>query len=162
MSALDQLGLRSEFQKNGQAQFEDRVLSRLEAVATFDLAETLDQAVAAGELDASQAQTAGSEFKRFLALTVLANQRVADVEDRIAGPSPLVDKVWHECMEDEAGYNTMCDKVLGFTLGHGVDEEGETEAESSEPMADLLAEFFVTHDASSWSGKLADCWPIFR
>ena len=162
MSALDQLGLRREFQHEGEARLGDRVLSRLEAVAAFDLGSTLDSAVEAGELDASQAETAGSEFRRFLALTVLANQGVSDVEDRIAGPSPLVDKVWHECLENEAGYNAMCDEVLGFKLGHGVDEDGPKEEHSSKPMVDLLAEFFVKHDANAWSGKLADCWPIFR
>lgn len=160
MSALDQLGLRREFQ-HGSDKLEDRVLDRLEAVAAFDLNETLGAAVAAGELDASQAETAGSEFKRFLALTVLANQGVAEVDQRIAGPSPLVDAVWHECLEDEAGYRAMCNNVLGFDLGHGVDHEAESQEQSSKPMVDLLTEFFVQHDSAAWSGKLADCWPIF-
>ena len=162
MSNLDQLGLKAKFHKAGEAQLADGVLNRLEAVAAFDLEDTLNAAVQEGELDANQTESAGNEFKRFLALTLLARHGVGDVEQRIAGPSPVVDAVWHECLDDEDGYKALCDDVLGFHLGHGVDLENTPEPESSQPMVDLLTEFFVTHDAAAWSGNLASCWPVIR
>ena len=162
MSGLDRLGLRKEFQGNGDAKLDDRVLDTLEAVAAFDVGDALDAAVRDGELDRARAETAGIEFKRFLALTVLARHEVDGAEVDAMGPSPLVDAVWHECLDDEPAYTALCDGVLGFRLGHGVDPEGPKEPVSSEPMKAMLDVFFSEYDRDAGAGNLASCWPVLR
>ena len=159
MNGLDQLGLRNEF-RNGAGKLDGCVLDTLDAVAAFDLTDTLDAVVAEGELDAAQAETAGIEFKRFLALTVLAKHDVAGVDRSKLAPSPMVDAVWHECLEDEAAYRAMCANVLGFSVGHGVDHDAPKKAPPSEPMEGMLDLFFSEYSTQAWAGRLAPCWPV--
>ncbi len=160
MSGLQTLALKEKYKAGGAEALSSDVLDKLCRVGELDLTAALDCAVASGELPNSHKLSAEAEFKRFLALTALADSNApaaAPVRMADLGPTRFVDAVWHGCLLDTKNYQSICWGVLGFLLLHQIGDEAVPRPNG--PMQAYLDQMFTQWDPNIWSGDLATCWP---
>ncbi len=153
-----EIGLRSKYQDPSSSDtLPDDVLSALSRLEEWDLTAAKEGAVHTGYVSEREADEVAREFRRFMAIYLLAREGIVDRDP--VGPSKKVDALWHAFLLDTEAYEAFCQQVMGGYVHHAAGEH-KPDRPSGDGMRKLLGTYFEGADLKGiWAGQLAVCWP---